>query len=111
MECVHCEAPGFNRAIVPLAADEDLAAFCEDCEHRLYGRVLREPLWQRESGCILCPADGDVALPLVECVIEHGHDREVEFHLDEATPLLCSAHASELHPDVDSPLRSPRTLA
>lgn len=111
MECVHCDGAGFNRAIVDLEAGMDLGAICGGCERRLYGQVLDQPIWQREDGCIFCQRSGDVALPRVECYIEHDHDTEVEFQLDDTTPLLCHAHAASLYEAVVAAGRSARQPA
>jgi len=100
MECVHCGTGCFNRVIVDLAASAQRGGLCADCEAAEYGRVLEEPLRRRSDGCLLCAAEGAFALPVLDCLIEHDRGEELEYALDEATPLLCRDHASALLPAV-----------
>lgn len=100
MECVHCRSDCFNRVIVDLTASAQQGGLCADCEAAEYGRVLDDPLRRRSDGCLLCAAEGEYALAVLDCLIEHDGGDELEYTLDERTPLLCRDHASALLPDV-----------
>lgn len=96
MECVHCGGNAFNRIVINEHSSEEEGGVCVDCEDRAFEGLIQDHGRHRSEGCALCPADADVSLPTVECLIEWDDGSvEVEYHVDEETLHLCKRHLEE----------------
>lgn len=94
MDCVHCCGDGFNRVVVCATDGVELGSLCEACEEDTFGVTLEDRELLRTTGCHFCPADGRVALPVLECVVEweEAAATELEYAVGDETPRLCADH-------------------
>lgn len=89
MECVMCAGSGFNRVLVDVYEGEERGGLCSDCERKA-DRIRRssadDPF---ETGCLGCSRDGHVAIPRLDCYIEHRGRKLVEYDIGDETPRIC----------------------
>ncbi len=110
MDCIVCGCDaGYHRAIVDSIDGRQVGGLCRECERLEFGRSLARGLFRETDGCILCPRDGHVALPLGEPVArrtpEEGVISDVSYAVGAETPRLCDEHLHELRGDAASPDR------
>lgn len=94
MECVKCGDLGFNRVIIDVQTGDTLGGICERCEINKHILPPEGGASGENCNCVRCPQPGHIALPILECEIEHDGNHLLEYDLTKETPHLCEDCAS-----------------
>lgn len=98
-----CTESEFNRVLVDVYEGEEYGGLCTDCEQKTEQiRNLRVGT-PSPMECLRCSRDGHVAIPKLDCYIEHRGRELVEYDIGDETPRICYRCLDRLFPNAIEP--------
>lgn len=99
MECVMCTESEFNRVLVDVYEGKEHGGLCTGCEQKAKPVQCLRAGPPSPTKCLRCSRDGHVAIPKLDCYIEHRGRELLEYDIVGKTPRLCYRCLDQLFPE------------